>query len=201
MTTAPRLEQITRAMKRQGYRVFDDPDRRGYDLNIVGIRTASIIPDMFDDFLATFWKTGEDRWAYHPFSGTTDPGTYWLENPMVDAGTAILKPGQYRGAYAIGRHQGRYKAFQQVKPMDFYRDGNRDGVLNTAGQPVETAIIGANIHHSGAWRAGKRVGRNSAACQVSEDDIDLSYMLMVAERAAKVWGNSFTYTLLREDEL
>ena len=85
--------------------------------------------------------------------------------------------------------------------MDFYRDGNRDGILNTAGQPVEIAIIGANIHHSGVWRAGKRVGRNSAACQVSEDDIDLSYMLMVAERAAKIWGNLFTYSLLREDEL
>ena len=69
-------------MDRQGHRVFDDPNGRDYDLNIVGIRTAAIEADAFDDWLAVFYCLQDDRWEYHAFSATTDPSGYWLVNPM-----------------------------------------------------------------------------------------------------------------------
>ena len=72
---------------------------------------------------------------------------------------------RYRGAYQIGKHKG-YRALQQAKPIDFYRDGNREGRLNTSSQAVEPAVIGANIHRSNADRPSMRVGKWSAGCQV-----------------------------------
>lgn len=45
-------------------------------------------------------------WNYFVFPATTDPGTFYRENPLSVKGTAIMKPGQYRGAYMIGRHRG-----------------------------------------------------------------------------------------------
>ena len=94
MTTSPKLEQIINAMERQGHRVFSDPNGRGYDLNIVGIRTASIEADAFDDWLTVFFRIQDGRWQYSAFTATTDPGAYWFENPMHVAGTAIMVHGQ-----------------------------------------------------------------------------------------------------------
>ena len=41
-------------------------------------------------------------------------------------GTAILVPGQYRGAYKIGFHKGKYKALVQAKPVKLYIDNDKD---------------------------------------------------------------------------
>ena len=40
------------------------------------------------------------KWKFFCFEATTDPGDNWMDNPMVrEKGTAILKPGQYRGSH------------------------------------------------------------------------------------------------------
>ena len=38
-----------------------------------------------------------------PLPSTTDPGTYYREDPMNVRGTAVMQPEQYRGVYKIGR--------------------------------------------------------------------------------------------------
>jgi len=48
---------------------------------------------------------------------------------MPNFGTAILVPGQYRGAYALGYHFGK-PALQQVGNLKLFRDNDLDEQLD-----------------------------------------------------------------------
>lgn len=160
---APALDDVVAAMRRKKYVVFDDA--RGHDANIVGIRSGGDA-DAFDDYIALFYRT-RDAWSYFAFPATTDPGTYYRENPVNVNGTAILKPGQYRRAFAMGTHRD-YPALVQVEPVTVYRDANRDGALDIENAPEETGMFDIHIHRAGATPANL-VGRWSAGCQVFQD--------------------------------
>jgi len=196
MFLCPRVEEIIEVMNRKDFKVFTNPG--GYDLNLVGIRTASIQGNEFDDWLTVFYMFG-DVWNFFAFPATTDPGTYYRENPLNVKGTAVMKPGQYRGAYKIGRHK-NYKALQQNTHMTVYRDANRDGFLDTTGMEEDTGMHGTNLHRSNAHRPSTVVGKWSAGCQVVQDPIHFSFLLGLCEAAKERYGNSFTYTLLEENE-
>jgi len=75
--------------KRKGYKVF-----KAYrKLNIWGIRSKNQSPNKFDDELHVFFNNSKGRipkWKHFVFPVTTDPGTYWLNNPMNAQGTACL---------------------------------------------------------------------------------------------------------------
>ena len=77
-----------------------------FKLNILGVRSKSAISNSFDDELHVFWRDDMGKWKHKQYAITTDPGTYWLKQPMMPQGTAILKAGQYVNAYKIGMHQG-----------------------------------------------------------------------------------------------
>ena len=158
----PSVLALIRVMERKNYRIFRNP--RGHDLNIVGIRTSSFEGDRFDDWITLFYIF-DDVWNFFAFPATTDPGTYYRENPENVRGTAVMKAGQYRGAYMIGKHRG-YKALQQKASMTVYRDANRDRFLDTSGMEEDTGIFGTNLHRSNAYRPSLQVGKWSAGCQV-----------------------------------
>jgi hypothetical protein len=183
-------------MEARGHRVFRDP--RGHDLNLVGIRTADMTANRFNDWLvALYWF--DDAWTWFPFHATTDPGTYHRLHPEAVSGTAVMKPGQYRGAYRIGRHK-NYKALRQERPVTVYRDANRDNVLDTRGMPEETGVFGINIHRANEARASVLVDKWSAGCQVVQDPDQFLFLLTLCDRAAAKFGDSFTYTLLTEED-
>jgi hypothetical protein len=125
-------EQIQAAVEAKGYVYFQSP--RGYDVNIIGIRNSTTdgrVTNAFDDlitvsYLNTLRYDEEECWNYHEFPCTTDPGTHWVENILSESGVAILKPNQYRGSHKIGLHQGKYEALRQKKPLQVYRDANKD---------------------------------------------------------------------------
>ena len=76
------------------------------------------------------WQVKE-KWEHYRWPITTDPGLYWLENPMNVDGTAILAPGQYRGAYRIGKHRDDYQAVVQTGgEVAVYRDDDRNALLD-----------------------------------------------------------------------
>ena len=192
----PDFGKIVSAMRAKGYRVFDDP--RGYDLNLVGIRTASMRANRFDDWIIVFYLF-DGVWNGFAFPGTTDPGTYYRENPMNVRGTAIMKPGQYRRAYRVGRHSG-YKALQQKGPITVYRDADRDRLLDTSGVDQESGVYAINIHRANRARASTRVGKWSAGCQVVQDPVHFDFLMALCDRGKDRFGNSFTYTLLEESD-
>ena len=189
-------EYLATVMEKKGYKVFRDPS--GHDLNLVGIRTSDMSANSFNDWLCAFYYF-DGRWNYFAFPVTTDPGTYYREHPVNVEGTAILKPGQYRGLWKIGRHKG-YKALQQNKPATVYRDADRDNFLDVANQDEQSGMFGINCHRSNSARASLRVDRWSAGCQVFQDPDHFAFLLKLCERGAVKFGNSFTYTLLAEND-
>lgn len=192
----PSLDALLGVMSRKGYRIFRNPSQP-FDLNIVGIRTASLVPHTFDDWL-TFFYQAHGRWIFNAFPATTDPGLFWLGSPSNDFGTAILKEGQYRKMYAVGKHKGRYRALVQRGEATVLRDFNRDGRLDFDSGREETGHFGINIHRAARLDAPLNVGQWSAGCQVLCDPLQFGYFIDVCERGRQAFGNAFTYTLLHE---
>ncbi|MBQ3306960.1 MAG: hypothetical protein IJG68_02070 [Bacilli bacterium] len=183
--------------KSKGYAYFTNGE---YNLNIIGIRAAGVnITNSFDDILVVIYKTPTGKWTRQLYSITTDPGRYYVINPATRKGTAILVPGQYRGAYKIDRHRGKYEALCQKKPIKVYRDNNKDEIYDYDPKTLEEGLFGINIHKAG--RLSTRVDTWSAGCQVFAKDEDFKLFMAFCKKQAALYGNSFTYTLLKEEDL
>ncbi len=61
---------------------------------------------------------------------TTTPGEYYLVHPMRPSqGCAMMAPGQYRGAYTRGLHEGK-QAIRHHKKVKYYRENDHDRELD-----------------------------------------------------------------------
>jgi len=187
------LNDVVDQMKREGYAIDKRPDA----LNVVGIRTNNPVnQDRFDDYIAYFAYDTAGKIRGKVAQGTTDPSTYFLQQPMTSKGTAILKSGQYKDAYALGFHRGKYEALVQVAPVTVIRDADRDGYTNLLDK-TEEGMFGINIHRPTANKAdGSLIGKDSAGCQVFQYVNDFTDMLTMARLSRSKYGNRFTYTLL-----
>jgi hypothetical protein len=172
----------------------------GMNLNIVGIRGADKTPNKFNDVLTVFWKY-EGRWSFVQFKCTTEAGIYWLEHPMKLSGTAILKCGQYKSSWKIGKHKGKYTALVQSKPITVIRDADKDREYDYNSGNEEEGLFGINIHRSNPKRESTQVGKWSAGCQVFANPWEFDVFIKICEEAADVYSNSFTYTLINESDL
>ena len=172
-----------------------------YNLNIIGIRAAGHnVTNSFDDVLVLIYKTPTGQWQRQIYNITTDPGRYYMLNPTTRKGTAILVPGQYRGAYQIDKHRGKYLALCQKKPVKVYRDNNKNKVYDWDPATLDEGLFGINIHKAG--KLSQRVDTWSAGCQVLSSETDFKAFMNYCNKQVQYgFGNSFTYTLLREEEL
>ena len=86
-------EQIETTVKEKGYKWFEDNSNKNYDVNIVGVRnseTKGRVTNAFDDCLTISYKI-DGEWYFHCYKCTTDPGTAYMEDPILEnTGTAIL---------------------------------------------------------------------------------------------------------------
>jgi hypothetical protein len=194
------LTDLIAAMEHKNYRVFES-NHKPYNLNLVGIRAADPTPNVFNDQLWVFWRNKQSNpaWDINIYRITTDPGLYWLFNPMNPKGTGILKPGQYPGLWQIGFHNGKYEALVQAKPCTLIRDYNRDDKVDYYSGREETGLFGVNLHHAG--ENSVTVDKWSAGCQVFAGIREFNEFMDLARKARDFWGNSFTYTLMEEDEI
>ena len=182
-------------MSRKGYRIYSNGNQP-YNLNLVGIRTHNLVPYRFDDWI-TFFYMSHGRWIYNAFPATTDPGLFWLGQPMNRLGTAILKEGQYPKMFRLGTHSG-YKALVQQKKVTVIRDFNLDNRLDFASGREDTGLFGINLHRAKRSGVALNVDNWSAGCQVVCDPLQFNYLIAVCEKGARAFGNEFTYTLLHE---
>ena len=193
-------EQIQRAVEGKGYHWFEGGD---YNLNIVGIRnseTGGKVTNKFDDCVTVSYSiNGEIK--FHCFDATTDPGSHWERNLLNKDGVAILVPGQYRGSHTIGLHQGKYEALKQQKPLKVYRDKDKDGVYDFLEENIHEGIYGINIHRASSTGTSVQIDKWSAGCQVIANNKNFDKLMEVANKAAKVWGKSFTYTLIESKDI
>lgn len=187
---------VIKSLMKKNYKMFADP----FELNIVGIRSADLTPNIFNDKLMVFYK-GEDLTdppIIKEYTITTDPGLYWLNHPSNIEGTAILFPGQY-DVYAIDKHRGKYDALCQRRGnVKVYRDDNK----NNRYDPTKTEIgsdFGINIHKAGEESAA--VNKWSAGCQVFQRESDFNEFMEMCQTHRAIHGNKFTYTLITEIDL
>lgn len=197
MQTEPTLASVRRAMKRKDYAIFDRGD---YNLNIFGVRAAEDAADAFNDRLGVFYKV-RNKWRFFAWPGTTDPGTYWRRHLINPGGTAALAEGQYRGCWQLGWHRGQIRALVQVRPMTVYRDADRDETLAFDPQTMASGVYGINLHSAWTLERAVKVEKWSAGCQVPQVRADFDKLLALCEHSAGIYGNSFTYTLLHENDL
>ena len=199
-------EQIESVVKSKGYKWFEDNSNKGYDVNIVGVRNSATkgrVTNAFDDKITISYKV-DGEWKFHCFGCTTDPGTAYMENPILEnTGTAILKPGQYRGSHKLRLHQGKYLALGQKKEVTVYRDNNRDNNYDLDDNNTQTGLFGINIHRATKY-AGKKssqVDKWSAGCQVIASNDDWRLFMKICRKARDTWNNNFTYTLLDSKDI
>jgi hypothetical protein len=202
------LKEIRKVYDAKGYTFYT---KGLYNLNIIGVRSSDSKSDKFDDHLHLIYRSFDNQWKHYTFNITTDPGKYWLNNPFTKKGTAILVPYQYKGVFQLGIHgrshaSGGYEALEQVKPMMYVRDNNKDDILNFdlyegnifKNPNVFQDNIKSNIHRASQWKTLLNVGRYSAACQVIQQPTDFDFFIKACKKSKAVWGNSFSYTLLEE---
>ena len=196
-------EQIKDTVEGLGYKYFTGDN---YDVNIVGIRNSDTngkVTNKFDDTITISYRDESGDWQYHEYNCTTDPGDNWMDNPMLEKGCAVLKPGQYRGSHKLRLHQGKYLALGQKKPVTVYRDRNKNDKYDFDESTLDTGLFGINIHRATALegKTSTYVDKWSAGCQVIASNDDWYAFLDVCHTAREVWGNSFSYTLIESKNI
>jgi hypothetical protein len=183
------IRSLIATLKSKGYQIFERPN----ELNIVGVRNNSTDANKFDDFIYVLWKDENGKWEGKYYNATTDPGTYYLKNPLTKLGAAILKEGQWLDTYSIGKHRGQYDALVQSKPLTVIRDYDRNAILDFNNGREQKGLFGINIHKGGSATT------SSAGCQTLPPDqwpAFKKYGYWLLEKYAK---KSFLYLLVEND--
>jgi hypothetical protein len=195
-------EKIETAVKAKGYTWFEDASNKGFDVNIVGVRNnapsiADKVTNVFDDVITLSFKEN-GVWKYFEWMNTTDPGKKGVEQFHNAKGVARLVPGQYRGVWAIDKHQGKYDALcQRNGNVTVYRDKDKNSTFSET--ITDTGMFGINIHKAGTdstW-----VENWSEGCQVFKRVKDFDEFLTICKKAAKIHGNKFSYTLIESTDI
>jgi hypothetical protein len=189
------LQKIINLMTRKGYVIYTKP----WQLNIVGVRAANAQPNSFDDTMNVFYKDNAGNWQHRQWAMTTEPGFFYLNNPMNVSGTAIVAPGQYINSHKIGLHRGEYTALVQQGPVTVFRDNNKDNVFDLNSGSKVSGVFGINIHKAGS--SSTKVDKWSAGCQVFARSADFAEFIQLCQQHKSLYGNIFTYTLVEEKEL
>ena len=191
------LQEIQMVLQQKGYLFFDD--HLPFNLNIIGVRNSNTKANTFDDVLYLIYRDNDLELQCHVFPITTDPGTFYLKNPMNKKGTAILMAGQYIGSHRIGLHHNDYDALTQRTALPVWRDNNKDNQLDK-NETTDIGFFGINIHRSNPNGISQLVNKWSAGCQVFQNINDFNLFINIAKKAKQLNGNSFTYTLLDEQD-
>lgn len=186
--------------KKKGYTYFN---KGNYNINIIGVRSKqnNKVTNKYDDYLVLIYNT-DSGWKRHIYTITTEPGLKSMKVLSNPKGTAILAPGQYRGAYKIDKHRGKYDALcQRNKAVKVYRDNNRDEVYDYKPETIDTGMFGINIHRSNEFYSRSTVDDYSAGCQVFNNPKEFISFMTIVKKSAKIYGNCFTYTLITEEDI
>lgn len=168
--------------------------------NIIGIRTTLDVPNVFNDFIGVVI---ENKGIIQFFESTTEPGTYYLVNPMNVKGTSILIPNQYKNSWVLGTHGkgvNAHEALIQSRPITVWRDNNKNNTIEINPKSLDKGIFGINIHSTGLLGyVAPGIDKWSAGCQVIKryDTFKNKFLPLVKSSGQK----EFTYTLLTEKQL
>jgi hypothetical protein len=120
-----------------------------------------------------------------------------LEKEDYKACAVYKHPQQARGAYKVGLHRGSYEALVQWRPVEYWRDGNKDEKADYGGE-VFKDVIGLNIHRSSIHDSDE-INRYSAGCIVFSKMEDWNTFMKLVHKQKRTMGyHTFTFTLIAE---
>jgi hypothetical protein len=134
---------------------------------------------------------------------TTEPGVYYQTIKLLNPkGCAVIKPGQYIGAYCLGIHKSDdHRALIQTGgKIKIFRDGDKDGIAEDLGIEEE-GFFGCNIHGAKKLTKTDKIGAYSAGCQVFQDWYAKEEFIGMCDQFKSTNGGKFTYTLIKESDL
>lgn len=196
-------DQLKQLVEDKGFIFFDNGN---YNLNFIWVRHDLIADNHFTDVLYVAYRENGSKQVLQ-VKATTLPGLRGsLYNPNTVrgvTGTAVIQEGQYRGAWKfIDSYSqfSKYPFFMQIKPIKYWRDGNKDDVIDEVNP--ETDINGTHWHkmtNVGDKRKIEKFEVNNwslgcMGCPVEEWDKVIS-LTRKAIRAG--WGDVFTGTIIR----
>jgi hypothetical protein len=197
----PTIEKIHKVMRKHKMTVFTKP----FDVTLGGIRTKDNVANTFNDWLfASYWD--DKKVLQHVIvPGTTDAGLTARLKPTNAKGVVIIQHGiQHRGVYRLENpkvvptergHKGK-EAFRQIKPMKYWRDNDRDNILET-GSNEEFTLSFTNGHDMGT--KGFQVNNWSEGCWGStEKNMQLLYNIGWLQFNNGL-GRVFSFALLYEN--
>lgn len=193
---------LKKAIENKGYIFFDKGD---YNLNIIFNRTNETFTDFFTDKCYVAYKENSvEKVLEQPCS--TKAGLYYVKNPITYqgvTGVAVVMPNQYRGVYQLVDDYItwlNYPFFRQIKPMNYWRDFDKDTLLEHV-QPQMEQIFGTHFHRgSNPGVTGQHIYNWSAGCIIMEEPY-FKNVVELARKATKLYGNKFSITILEEKDL
>ena len=190
------MPPILRRVESMGYKIFTNKD---YDLNLIGVRSPSRTPGRFDDMFHCVYKD-RGEWIEERYVCTTDASLEQHLNPGNSKGVAVLKPGQYRGAWKLDMHRGKYLALcQRNAKVTVYRDNNKDNKTDYLEE--DTGMFGINIHRAHKSKLVDSTRYYSAGCQVIQNPADFARLIGLAQLQVGIGYDSFSYTLIEADPM
>lgn len=158
-------------------------------VNITGWRNIKGKPDYFCDYITVAVKA-DNGWVFKCYEATTRAGLPYLLKPISRKGAAILVPGYYPSAFALGLHKG-LPALKQYSALPIYRDNNKDSKFDEEYATIEKGFFGIDIHRAGIF--SKLVGHWSAGCQVFQKLKDFEEFLSFCVKSGQT---KFSYNLV-----
>ncbi|MCB0583564.1 MAG: peptidoglycan-binding protein [Phaeodactylibacter sp.] len=178
-------KRVLRYMARKNYWITRAPDQ----LNIVYVEGAG--PDGKPNADPTN-KWNDRRMVIRILPGgqpemlvndqaTTEPGRFYINNPMHASGAARIAFGQYK-AWKMGLHRGTQPALVQRGKVRLHRDINKDGKRDAA-DPIDIGYgFGINQHSTRPGLVPGSVEKFSAGCLVGRRyDYHLSFLHIVRQ--------------------
>lgn len=196
-------DKVKQIFEKKGYLFYDNGT---FNLNIGFVRESDEFTNELTD---TMFIAYRDEFLLRRcicLPATTKAGfSPALFNPKVVAGmmgVAVVKPNQYRGTWQfVDSYVGwlKYPYFQQIKPIDVYRDANGDKHIDK--EQVQNGLFGINIHRmSGIGVFGGILNNWSEGC-MGIDELNWRKILPVIRSAVKIYGINFTATLIEKSDL
>lgn len=207
-------EELEAVVKGKGYRWFENK----MSLNFIWERTSRLFTDKFDDFfyVAFINLSGAKTVIWTP--ATTKAGLYSAQNPTtVDGitGVAIIKPGQYLSSWElftgdklakflqankIEKYPWVATHFRQIKPIDYYRDGDKDAVLEQQVE-IDGKIFYTQWHNmSRPGTYGSGLVQNWSAGCMGWPEPETHKFLPTVYDSVRLFGDIVSGTLLESED-
>lgn len=192
-------KEVEIAVKAKNYKWFTKP----YSLNLVWQRTSYNATNVFDDFLHICYVNEKNEPQIISIPATTKPG---LKGSLLEPitvggvrGTAIIEAGQYLKSWEFRdtfSEFSKYPYFRQVGKLNYYRDGNKDKVIDKVQRQV-AKIFGTHFHRmSNNDTFGSGLVNNWSLGCMGSPEPHWEKILPIVRRSVKMYGNLFSAVIL-----